>query len=122
MRAYFAILFCLIFAAMFLSYRIATTLTFDRADNQLSSSSKAAFSNNGTSDCFEKRYSPQIQECGGLLKYSLPHVPSHVEKDKKQRLTANHKRSNRQVAASKRSNTAIGALGNFKHLADAPPF
>jgi|SRR5215468_90992 len=122
MRAYFAILFFLIFAALFLSYRIATTLTFDKLDNQLSTSSKAAFDNNGTSDCFEKRYSPQIQACGGLLKYSLPQAASRVEKDKKQHLAVKHKRSNRQVAASKRSNTAAGALGNFKHIADAPSF
>ena len=122
MRAYFTILFCLIFAALFLSYRIATTLTFDKPDNQLNAASKSAFANNGTSDCFEKRYSPQIQECGGLLKYALPQVASHVEKDKKQQLTVKHRRSSGQVAASKRSNTTTGALGKFKHLADAPPF
>ena len=85
MRAYFIILSGLLLVAIFVSYKIVTAPQFDRSTHETSPRSKLASNDNGTSDCFEKRYAPQIQECGGLLKYSPPPVHYTSTKDRNTR-------------------------------------
>jgi hypothetical protein len=82
MRTYFLVLFGLLLVAIFVSYKIATTLAFNKLDEQVRPHSGYALADNGTSNCFEKRYSPQIRDCGGLLQYSTPTVAYHDEKSK----------------------------------------
>jgi len=78
MRIYFTVLSSLLLVAIFISYKIATALKFERLDGQASVHSATLLNDNDTSTCFEKRYSPQVRECGGLLTYSAP-APPYVE-------------------------------------------
>jgi hypothetical protein len=72
MRAYFSILVGLLLLAVWMCHDIANTVPFDRAGVIPSPDPHPAFQDNGKSACFEKRYSPDVRDCGGLLKYSMP--------------------------------------------------
>jgi len=114
MRAYFIILSGLLLVAVFVSYKIVTTLAFDRVNDQPISRPKLAANDNDTSACFEKRYSPQIQACGGLLTYSPPAVSYRISENRKQPPV--HKRRHLSGRlAPEQSNKTGAALGKFRH-------
>jgi hypothetical protein len=72
MRLYFAVLFILFAILISVSYKISTTFHSDASPQPASLGSNLNYDDKETSDCFEKRYSPQIRQCGGLLKYGYP--------------------------------------------------
>jgi|SRR5215471_12444021 len=113
MRAYFMILFGLLFLATFVSYKIAATLPFDRSGNQTSLHSPLVSNDNGTSACFEKRYSPQIRDCGGLLKYGAPTLSYRVDSLPKQQLTLKRRRSRGRLPTPEPSTKVT--LGKSRH-------
>src|SRR5215471_4402272 len=116
MRVYFAILSGLLFVAVFVSYKIATTLEFKRATtDQTLPQSTLLVNDNGTSACFEKRYSPQIRECGGLLQYSAPALSYRVDAIPKQRSTPKQRKLSGRLWASERSNRSNATAGKLGH-------
>ena len=70
MRVYFAVISVLFAMVAVTSYKIVAAVHLDRWDENTTLRSVYLLNDNGTSDRFEQRYSPQIRECGGLLKYS----------------------------------------------------
>jgi hypothetical protein len=70
MRAYFTLIGVLLAVLAVTSYKMVATVHLDRWDEEAMPYSVSLSNDNGTSDCFERRYSPQIRKCGGLLKYS----------------------------------------------------
>ena len=113
MRAYFIILFGLSLMAVFVSYKIVATLPFNRSDDQMSRRAMLVSNDNGTSGCFEKRYSPQIRECGGLLKYSAP-SPSYHD-DALQRSKPKRRHLSGRLPIRDASNKSRAALGKSGH-------
>jgi hypothetical protein len=115
MRAYFIVLFGLLLVTVFVSHKIAATLPFHRPDDQMSPQFPLVSNDSGTSACFEKRYSPQIRECGGLLKYSAPTLsyrldsPKYLPTDKRQHLSG-------RPSARERSSKTGAVLGKIEHL------
>ena len=71
MRVYFAVISVLFAMLAVTSYNIVAAVYLDRLDETTTLHSVYLLNDNGTSDFFEQRYSPQIRECGGLLMYSL---------------------------------------------------
>src|SRR5215471_7067824 len=115
MRAYFIVLFGLLLAAVFVSSKIIATLPFDRSNGQMSLHSRLISDDNGTSACFEKRYSPQIRECGGLLQYSAPALSYRVDAIPKQRSTPKQRKLSGRLWASERSNRSNATAGKLGH-------
>jgi hypothetical protein len=72
MGTYFTILGVLFAVLVVTSYQMAATVHLDRWDDNAAPRSAEPINDNGTSDCFDRRYSPRIRECGGLLMYSPP--------------------------------------------------
>lgn len=114
MRAYFFILSGLLLVAVFVSYKIAATLAFDKIDEQAHPLSGYASNENGTSACFEKRYSPQIRACGGLLQYSPPTVAYQDDEKPKHVPAAKRKHLSGRVLTSRRSTKAGVPIGKIR--------
>jgi hypothetical protein len=115
MRAYFIVLFGLLLMAVFVSSKIIATLPFDRPDHHMNLQSTQISNDNGTSACFEKRYSPQIRDCGGLLKYSAPTISYRFDAIPKQRATAKRRHLSARLAASERSSRSNATAGKPRH-------
>lgn len=111
MRVYFALLFVLFLVLIYVSYEISTSFHSYASEPQAPESNLAR-DDNGTSACFEKRYSPQIRQCGGLLKYGYPRADYASYESSTQRPSSKGKgiRSKRHLAGNERQ----GRTG-FRH-------
>jgi hypothetical protein len=117
MRAYFPILVGLMLVATWMSYDIASTVPFDRAGAIPSPDPHPALDDNGRSPCFEKRYSPDVRDCGGLLKYSMRSDLWKSDKGHNERPIANKSASERTAWQDRRARRArhdnAAALGGW---------
>jgi hypothetical protein len=100
MRTYFTILAVLLILGVWASYKMVTAIEFHRLDGADLSDSRPIRRDTGTSPCFEKRYSPDVQDCGGLLVYS---TPTDVPKDPK---AQEHERASQKPHARARGRPA----------------
>src|ERR1700732_3550970 len=103
MRTYFIVLFGLLLVTVFVSYKIVATLPVDRRHDQMSPRFPLVSNDSGTSACFEKRYSPQLRECGSLLKYSAPALSYRLDESPKCLPTYKRRHSSGRLSVPERS-------------------
>jgi hypothetical protein len=116
MRTYFIVLFGLLLVTVFVSYKIAATLPFFGPDDQMSPRFPLVSNDSGTSACFEKRYSPQIRECGSLLQYSAPALSYRLDESPKYLPTYKRRHLSGRLSARERSRKTGAVLGKIEHL------
>jgi len=120
MRLYFALLFVLLGILIFVSYEISTTFHSYASPQPPSSERHLTYDDKGTSACFEKRYSPQIRQCGGLLKYGYPRFAYTDYESSTKRPSLKGIRSKRHLAGHERHSKTGSRLAKSPRLSTPP--